>query len=165
MNDEISRWMKRIDIAVMVFTLVVLVGVVGYGAPMVISPQDGLEITSTNVLFEFKEGNKILIDDNLEFSSPEEIFAEDNLVVSLEPGKYYWKIVGAGESEVRELTIKSFVGLKLREKEEGFEVVNAGNVIMDVEVYNKGVFVGNVVLQPEESGEGLGDKFIGGQNE
>jgi len=161
--DEISKWMKRIDIVVVLVSLTLLVGIVGYGMPMVISPVDDFETTSSSVLFEFSGGNKILLDDNLEFSSPEEIYAEDDLVINLKPGVYYWKVVGIGSSEVRELTIKSVVDLRLQEIDGGYEVVNAGNVGMDVDVYSHGVFVGKVVLEPEELEELEGDKFIGGE--
>ncbi|MBS3088502.1 hypothetical protein J4402_01850 [Candidatus Pacearchaeota archaeon] len=166
MADEISKWMKRIDFIVVALSLIIVVWLVGYGAPLVIAPQDDLETTSTAVLFEFSNADKILLDDNLEFSSPEEIYAKDNLVINLKPGVYYWKVVGFEESEIRELTIKSEVGLKLQESDDGkYEVVNAGNVGLDVEIFNKGTFVGKTVLEPEESSLEKGDKFVGGENE
>lgn len=164
--DEISKWIERIDFAVVFFSFIILIWIVGYSAPLVISPQDDLETTSTAVLFEFSNADKILLDDNLDFSSPEEIYAENNLIINLKPGVYYWKVVGFEESEIRELTIKSKVDLRLQESADGkYEVVNAGNVGLDVEIFNKGTFVGKTVLEPEESSVEEGDKFVGGENE
>jgi len=166
MTDKISRWIKSIDFVVVALSLIIVVGLVGYGTPLVISPQDDLETTSTEVLFEFSKADKILLDDNLEFSSPEEIYAENNLIVNLKPGTYYWKVIGIDESEIRELTIKSKVDLRLQKSADGkYEVVNAGNVGLDVEIFNKGDFVGRVILEPKISEEFEGDKFIGGENE
>jgi len=44
-------------------------------------------------------------------------------------------------------------------------VVNAGNVELDVGIYDKGTLTGNIVLGPDESEEVSGTKFIGEQNE
>jgi len=153
-----------IDLLVIVGSLIVLMFLVGYAKPMIISPSDEKETFETSVLFEFSKADRILIDDNLEFTSPEEIYAEDSLVISLKPGTYYWKVIGTRESEIRKLTILSNVELKLRKKGEKYEVVNAGNVELDVKIYDDDVLVGNVVLGAEENSEVNGDKFVGEQN-
>jgi len=163
--DKISKWIKVIDVVVVAVSLVLVVGLVGYGRPLVIAPEDGLETTSTGVLFEFSNAEVILLDDNLEFSSPEKIYAEDNLVINLKPGRYYWKVVGLSDSEIRELTIKCKIDLRLKETSDGkYEVVNAGNVGLDVEIFSKGTFLGRVILEPEEASLEEGDKFIGGEH-
>jgi len=165
MEDKISKWVKIVDFVVVIASLLIVLFVVGYGKPLVISPEDGFETSNTNVLFEFEKADRILIDDNPQFSSPDEIYAKDNLIINLKPGVYYWKVVGVDESEIRELTIKSEVDLRLNEKDGLYEVVNGGNVELDVEIFNKGVFVGKIVLEPEESYSVEGDKFLGGEKD
>ena len=76
----------RIDIAVIVITLIALGIAVGYARPLLLAPFDDAETSNNSVLFSFEKGKAILIDDNIEFSSPEEIYAQDNLVINLKPG-------------------------------------------------------------------------------
>ena len=107
-----------------------------------------------------------MIDDNLEFSSPEKIYAEDNLVINLKPGVYYWKVQGALDSEVRKLTIQSEIELKLKksEKEGFYKLTNAGNDRLKVDIYEDGVLNESVVLEKDESREKQGMQFVGGEN-
>ena len=107
-----------------------------------------------------------LIDDNIEFTSPEEFLAEEGLEINLKPGKYYWKAVGVLKSEVRELTIQSEVDLRLRKLEgDNYGVFNAGNVNLNVDVYGEDGLVGQMKLEVDEEGESEGTKFVGGQDE
>ncbi len=151
-----------IDSLLIVASLVGLMFLVGYSQPLVIAPVDDLETTNGSVLFEFDNANEILIDDNMQFSSPEVISAEDNLVINLKPGKYYWKLKGVGESEIRTLTINSEVELKLRKSSSGYEVVNAGNTLLDVDVYSDGELRERLVLDVDVVVDVDGDKFKGG---
>jgi hypothetical protein len=158
--------MYGVDLALIVGTLIVLLVIVGYARPLVIAPLDDFETTETQVLFEFEKGSVIWIDDNIEFTSPQKYYAEDDLVISLEPGKYYWKVEGILQSEIRSFEILSKVDLRVRESGgELYEVVNAGNVDLDVEVYYQDEKIGDIVLEREQRKESEGDKFIGGRNE
>ncbi len=66
------------------------------------------------------------------------------------------------QSEIRTLKINSVVSLKLRETEEdGFEVINIGNVELIVEVYNGTKLVERVRLGIEENIKSDSDKFVG----
>ncbi len=163
------KHVMAIDLILVVGTFLVIAVLLGYYnyslQPVLLSPQDELVTTSTSVLFEFGEGNLILIDDNPEFTSPEKIYAQDNLIVNLKPGKYYWQVQGEVSSEIREFTIETEVDLKLRKAGESYFVVNAGNTLLNVEVYEKGEYVESVVLDVDESKEVSGTKFIGGQDE
>lgn len=159
-----KRKILAIDFVLIVGTLFALFFIIGYARPLVIAPIDGLETTDNTVLFSFENGDRILIDDNLGFSSPMIIDVQDNIVVTLEPGVYYWKIDGVIDSEVRELTIKSLVDLKLREKDGQYNVVNSGNTRLNVDIYEKGELTGSVVLERDQEKEVFGDKFIGGQD-
>jgi len=155
------------DLILVAVTIVALSFIVNYARPLVIAPIDDFVTTDSSVLFEFDKGSLIQIDDNIEFTSPQEIHAEDNLVVNLKPGIYYWKIQGVLGSEIRKLTIESEVNLKLRESEEkdAFEIVNAGNTELNVDVYQDDKLTGNILLGVDKSDEVSGTKFLGEQNE
>lgn len=134
--------------------------------PVLNSPENG-SVISQAVLFSFDYGNTLLIDDNLEFSHPSEFNVKDNLQITLEPGIYYWMVKGEGEkqSEIREFTVQSRIELKLRKSQSGtgYEVVNAGNTKLNVDVYEGGQLTGKIVLDTNRAENVKGDKFIGGQ--
>ena len=156
-----------IDLVLVVGSLALIAWLVGYSQPLVIAPIDGYTSTDGSILFEFEKADLILIDDNLDFSSPQRIYVEDNLVINLKPGVYYWKVSGALESDVRELTIESEIDLKLKESgtKDVYEVVNSGNERLNVDVYDHGLLSGNIILEKDESSEVSGTKFIGRQDE
>ena len=158
---------KYIDFVVIALTLVGALGVIGYVTPKVISPLSDISTTNSSVLFSFDKANTIMIDDNLDFSSPEVIRAENNLVVSLKPGVYYWKIKGITESVVHKLTIVSNVDLKLQasgQNDSQYEVTNAGNVPLNVEIYNNSALENNITLLVGNSANSSGTLFIGREN-
>jgi hypothetical protein len=152
-----------IDLILIVGSLVFLLVLVGYSQPMILAPLDNLK-TSESVLFSVENAQEILIDDNLDFTSPERYVLEDSLRITLDPGKYYWKAVGILPSEIRSLEIKSRVELKLISNNGEYSVVNIGNTRLDVDVYN-----GTKLVDSRDVGIGEkisgGDKFIGGQDE
>ncbi|RMD66437.1 hypothetical protein D6817_04135 [Candidatus Pacearchaeota archaeon] len=131
----------------------------GVLAPLAIAPAQGSTATSSEVLFEFANAERLVIDDNREFSSPRvfELLNTNSaglqgLEITLEPGEYYWRVEGRGRSEVRYLRVESRVELVVRKKQdigEGqagkgkdvYEVVNAGTTPLDVEVYEGGKLV------------------------
>ncbi len=159
----------KIDLVVVagsILALIVLVLVIGWRTPQVISPIDNFETTEKGILFSFENANLILIDDNPEFSSPDEIYVEDNLVINLKPGKHYWKIKGLTESEIRELTVLSEVDLKLKSLGgESYGIVNAGNTRLNVDVYDNSKLTEKITLGIDEEREVSGTKFIGEENE
>jgi len=150
----------KFDLVLIGISLVALLFVVGYVRPLVIAPIDEYE-SDGDVLFEIQKADVLLIDDNVEFSSPDEYNVEDGMEISLEPGDYYWKVVGVWGSEVRSLTIKSVVDLVLVDIGDGFGVVNGGNVGLNVDVYDGGELVEKVRLGVGDV-VGDGDKFVGG---
>lgn len=155
----------KIDIAVIGVSLLVIAIAIGYVSPMIISPPDDLVSSNGSVLFSFEKADYILIDDNQEFSSPEKIYVGDNLVLNLNPGTYYWEIVGVLRSEIRKLTINSRVDLKFEENADGFDVVNAGNTRLLVDIYNGTNIIGKTVLDVGEETNETGDKYLGRQYE
>ncbi|MCK4997775.1 hypothetical protein KAS08_05730 [Candidatus Pacearchaeota archaeon] len=155
----------KIDMVMILVSVFVLMGIVGFSQPLVIAPLDELETFDTEVLFTIEKGEKLLIDDNLDFTTPDEYEVEDGLKINLKPGKYYWKVVGMISSEVRTLTINSKVSLEFVEGETDFDVVNAGNIKLNVDIYNGTEKVGEKKLSPGEEVVGDGTKFIGEQND
>lgn len=153
------------DALVLGVSLVIVLWMIGYAQPLVIAPDDKYSSTNTSVLFSFSKADVILIDDNLEFSSPMNIYAKDNLVINLKPGKYYWKVEGMLASEVRMLQIEDDVNLKLRELKDNYEVINGGNIDLDVKIYNNGSQINEVRLDKGESVNSSGNKFVGGKDE
>ncbi len=154
-----------IDAILILGSLLLIAGIVGYTRPLVIAPLDEAVTTNGSVLFEFQKADYILIDDNLEFTSPRQVYVKESITVNLEPGKYYWKAVGAISSEVRELTIESVVDLQIRESEDGIAVVNSGNTELEVSVYNQGILSDTFVVSVSENSSVEGDKFIGREND
>src|SRR3989344_3137654 len=151
-----------IDGVFIVGTLAVLLGMFLYYQPVLNSHDNGARVTGA-VLFSFEKADEILIDDNLDFSSPRRILAEDNLVINLEQGVYYWKVKSAGllNSEIRQLTVNSEVALRLEESDDGYNLVNAGSVPLDVDVFNNGTLTGKVTLDVNEVSDEKADLFVG----
>lgn len=154
-----------IDTTIVVSTLIIFLSMViyvGYLNPLAIAPSNDFVTGDTSVLFSFENADSILIDDNPEFTSPEKINVKDSLVVRLAPGTYYWKIESITRNEIRKLTILSEIGLKLKKSEWGYEVVNSGNVELNVEIYDNETLTDEIILKVYESGNVSGTKFIGG---
>jgi hypothetical protein len=139
-----------------------LIFAVGYVSPLVIAPLDEYESNDGDVLFVIEKADVLMIDDNIEFSSPDEYNIEDGLEIGLEPGEYYWKAVGVLGSEVRTLKINSVVSLELVKVDEGFGVVNVGNVGLNVDVYDGDELVDQVKVGVGDVTKTDGDKIVGG---
>lgn len=155
---------QRTTLVLIAIALVILIVVIGYSSPRIIHPMDGLVTTNASVLFSFEKANYLIIDDNTEFSSPEKIYAKDNLVVNLKPGVYYWKAVGERESEVRKLAVNSRVDLRVEEKDDTLRVINSGNVALNVSVYNRSNLIGSVIADVGEPVDMNGDEYLGRQH-
>lgn len=164
-----NKHIWKIDLVIILVSAFVLMGLVGYARPLVIAPLDEYESLNGEVLFEFEGADVLLIDDNMEFTTPDEYVVSDGLKVRLNSGVYYWKVVGVLGSEVRMLTINSVVDLELVEipldtkdqtGQAKFGVVNAGNVRLNVDVYDGEELIERRKLDVDES-VGGGDKFVG----
>lgn len=153
-----------LDSIVVFVTLVTLVGIFMFARPTLYSPTEGYSTTGA-VLFSFERGEIILIDDNLDFTSPQKIIVKDNIVVHMQPGTYYWKVEGALDSQIRSFSVNSVVDLRLEDNGNGYDIVNGGNTMLDVEVYDQGTLTGRVVLDTDERKTISGEEFVGGQHE
>jgi hypothetical protein len=156
-----------IDVVLISFSLIVVLLFFNNITPMAIAPLNNEEVSTNSVLFEIRNANYILIDENENFSSPEKIFLENYLEVSLSPGTYYWKIYDDRINEIRKITVLSKVDLTLRKSENSsddlFEVINSGTEKLNVDVYDKDVFVESFSLDSLDSVVKNGTKFIGGK--
>lgn len=156
-----------IDAVILIGSLLAVAGFIGYTRPLVISPLDSAIIPSNDILFSFHKADRILIDTNLEFTSPEIIYVKNNIIINLKPGIYYWKVEGVLSSEIRKFTVESSIDLQIRELDEGdYQVVNSGTVPLEVYVYNNGVLSDKLIVDVDENSPQVkGDKFIGEQDE
>lgn len=159
-----NKHIWKIDLIIIGVSVLVLMGLIGYARPLVIAPIDEYKSVNGEVLFKFERADALLIDDNKDFTTPDRYDIVDGEIVSLEPGVYYWKASGILGSEVRKLTIQSSIELRLVELEEGFGVINAGNVRLNVDVYNGDELIEKKKLGVGEIG-GSGVKFVGSQDE
>ena len=157
-----NKHFLKIDLILIIGSLISLIFLVGYVSPLVIAPVDNYESSGRGVLFLIENAEELLIDNNMDFSSPDKYNIKDGLKIDLEPGIYYWKAVGVVNSKIRTLTINSEVNLELRASEDGsYEVVNVGNIRLNVDVYNGTELVDKVKLEVSEKLESMGTKFIG----
>lgn len=155
------KLINKIDIAVLGVSIFSLMILVGYASPLVISPVNNLQTSDNEILFEINNADTLLIDDNFDFTTPNEYKVEEGLRLNLEPGVYYWKVKGVFGSEIRTLTVNSKVDLQIRKNEEGYEVFNAGNVRLNVEVYNGTSLVETKKVEAGNLIEANGSKFVG----
>jgi hypothetical protein len=129
---------------------------------MVLAPLDDYKTSETAILFSIEKAESLLIDDNSDFTTPDEYDIRDGLKIDLQPGTYYWKAIGVLDSSVRTLTIQSKVSLELREIEgDGYGVVNAGNIRLNVDVYNGTELIEKRKLGAGDISEADGTKFEG----
>jgi len=56
----------KLDLIVILVSVFLLMGLVGYARPLVIAPIDDYESDTGRVLFEFDRADVLLIDDNME---------------------------------------------------------------------------------------------------
>lgn len=159
-----KKLLYTIDALLLVGTLSLFIWAFFFARPLLGAPEDGFTTTGA-VLFTFEKGDMLLIDDNLEFSSPQRIPVQDRALITLEPGTYYWKVEGVLPSEIREITVASLVELRVRKSGEGYAITNGGNSRLNVDVYDQGTLTGKVVLSPDETQDEEGDQFVGGQYE
>ena len=132
-------------------------------------PKTEINVNENIVDFKSINANVIIISENPDFSNPRYLEIEEggNATLNLDPGTYYWKadngIIGGMKNEI---VIKSEVGLEINRTENKSELVNIGNVKINVTRNEEGVLVGYVTLEPDKSEE-IEDKgeYIGRQND
>jgi|SRR3989344_3034571 len=122
-------------------------------------PKANVNVNGNVVGFESINAEYIIISENSDFSNPGYInFSEfKTQTFDLKPGKYYWKASnGIIKGFEKEFEVSSEVGLKIDGEGNETNLVNIGNVKVNV-TKEGGVIVGHIILEPEES-EKIEDK-------
>ena len=171
------KTIHKIDVTVVLVSVFALIFLIGYMRPLVIAPLNDYRTSEMEVLFSVDNADKLLIDDNSEFTTPDEYLVKDGMKINLAPGEYYWKAVGVVDSDIRTLKIVSEVSLEMRKiDEEHYGIVNSGNVRLNVDVYNGTELIEQKKLSVGEEGEFgsprsvypasgvVGVKIVGGQD-
>lgn len=135
-------------------------------------PKTSMNLEENLVRFNSINAKVIMISENPDFSNPRYLDTKKGkeVLFELPPGTYYWKADnGIIEGLKNEFTIESEVGLEIKRnqsKENEGELVNIGNVKINVTKSKEGVMVGHIILEPEES-EKIEDKgeYTGRQEE
>lgn len=145
----------KIIIGVQIIFLI-LIGIVIY----LLYPRADVSVNGDFVRFNSINANIIAISENPDFSNARylDLNEKKNLSLNLKPGKYYWKSDnGMIESLKHEFVINSEVGLGIERNESESDLVNIGNVKINITKNEKGVMVGHIILEPEQS-EKIEDK-------
>ena len=154
---------------ILIFEIIFIVGVLSYifisTSPNSIYPLSGMTIIDNDFVFEIENGDEVLISTSEDFDNPLVLVEGDDIILS--PGSYFWKVrSGFRESEIKNFTIESHVGLDIREKENNYELENSGNVDLNVTKGNE-TFVTGFTISIGESVEVEKDNssYEGRQNE
>ena len=145
-----------------IFLVLVLTGIYFF------YPRAEVDVNKNWVEFKSINANVIMISENPDFSNPRYIDLSErkNLSFNLEPGTYYWKSEnGLISGWKKEFTINSEVGIKINRSENDSNLVNIGNVKVNVTKNKDGIMVGHIILEPTES-EKIEDKnetYVGRQ--
>lgn len=119
-----------------------------------IYPKANVSIHGNLVKFSSENADVIIISENPDFSNPRYLDLKEikNMALDFQPGKYYWKPYNEiVEGFAREFDIESEVGLKINKTENESNLVNIGNVKINVTRTKAGVMVGRIILEPKQA--------------
>src|SRR3989338_2521650 len=116
-------------------------------------PKTSMGVNGNAVSFNSGNADVIIISENPDFSNPRylDFGNESNLSFSLKPGTYYLKpannfILGMA----KKFTIESDIGMKIEKQGNESDLVNAGDVKINVTKTKEGITIGYIILEPEE---------------
>ena len=122
---------KKLFLAEAVLVVGVLIYLFFSIAPKQIAPLNGAVIIEPNFFFEIENGEEVLLSVYEDFN--DYVVLTESSEVNLAPGTYYWKVRNNFvESEVRNFTIQSHVGLNIRQGKDLDQLINSGNVELNV---------------------------------
>ena len=165
MEQEHKMNHKKVIAIQMIFLAIVLGGV--YFA----YPKVNFELEGNAVNFKTINAKVIMISENPDFSNSRyiNIGKDENVSFELAPGKYYWRgSNGIIQGMENSFEIPSEVGLEINKTEDGDELVNVGNVKVNVTKTKEGTMVGYIIIEPDESEKienKPGEEYQGEQNE
>lgn len=125
-------------------------------------PKADVNVSGNAVSFSSTNADVIVISENPDFSNPRYIdFGnEDNVSFNLKPGTYYWKPANSFiQGVAKKFTIDSEVGMKISKNNESgneSDLVNVGDVRINVTKTKEGMTIGYIILEPDE-GEEIND--------
>jgi len=141
---------RKIMIMQMGFLVLVLVGL--YFA----YPKADVSVSGNFVKFDSINANVIMISENSDFSNPIYLDLEEvgDSPVNFKPGTYYWKSANSLIQGFRgKFVVDSEVGMVVDREGGGADLVNVGNVKINITKGGDGFMVGHIILEPEESQE------------
>ena len=147
---------NKINLGLGIILLLLLILLINNDQINQIYPENNSIITDRQPTFKWTgHANKLIIDDNNEFTSPviKNVNGNSFRIDELNFTRYYWKLVGKQESPILEFTIESLVALRLKNQNNLINVSNIGNTNLDVEVQkNKfSAITGLVILEQNQS--------------
>jgi len=145
-----------------IFLMIVLVSVI------YLYPRANVNVNGNAVNLNSINAKLIMISENPDFSNPRYIDLSEikNQNLDLAPGKYYWKADnGIIEGFSGEFVIPTEVSLAINKTENDSDLVNIGNVKINITKEKGGVMVGRIILSPDESKkiDDNGEKYTGKQ--
>jgi len=157
-----NKHIKIITIQIIFLALIVF-------ALYFIYPKTTINVSGETLNIKTINGNVVAISEDKEFSSPRyfEVSKNKGILVDLPPGKYYIQSSnGVLKGLKKEIVIDSEVGMNINRKENDSELVNIGNVKINITKNKDGGITGHVVLEPdqiEKIEEQLNESYVGRQ--
>ena len=134
-------------LAQLVFLIIVIIGI------YILYPKVNVNVNGDWVNFKSINGNVIMLSQNPDLSNPRyiELNKSENLSFNLDPGVYYYKADnGVIAGITNKIEIKSVVGMEINKSGNDSNLVNVGNVKINV-TKKGGTMVGYIVLDPSDS--------------
>jgi len=109
-------------------------------------PKTSMGVNGNAVSFNSGNADVIIISENPDFSNPRylDFGNESNLSFSRKPANNF--ILGMA----KKFTIESGVGMKIEKQGNESDLVNAGDVKINVTKTKEGITIGYIILEPEE---------------
>ncbi|MBU0760848.1 MAG: hypothetical protein KJ600_01990 [Nanoarchaeota archaeon] len=141
----VKKKILAIDLVLLVGTAAAVFGMFWYltYSQVAFSPVGDVD----KVLFDFSKDSELFISSDRIFTSLEKINLENGLVIPLEEGNYYLKIQTGTVSKIMKFDILEDVKLKVVDFGESYGIVNAEDVLLNVQVNDPdGNYVKSVLL-------------------
>jgi len=162
---EIIKNNKKVNANKIFIVMQTAIAVIALLSFVFVYPRVALSINGNTVNFNPINARTIIISNNPDFSNSRYVDLDSNTTFNLKPGKYYWKASNGIVSGIsKEFIIESEVALKIEEIDNEKELINVGNVKLNVSRTKDGMFVGNIILEPEEGEKISEEEYTGRQH-
>ena len=153
-----NKTIYTLDIMLIVATSLVLLFLIGYSTPLIIAPIEEENITQSQTLFTISNTETLLIDDNINFTSPEIYSLKDNLEITLEPGTYYLKFLRPSFNQINTLNLNTQITLEFQKQENIYNIINAGENPLIIESYDRKNIIEKIELLPKHQIKNIGEQ-------